>query len=72
MRQRTATWLAGALFTLSVPIYTLYWWLSLTRPSPAETCRAMHIAARQGNLAIAQRLPREAAEQYFATVPSAP
>jgi hypothetical protein len=39
---------------------------------PAETCRAMHIAARQGNLAIAQRLLREAAEQYFATAPTAP
>jgi hypothetical protein len=39
---------------------------------PAETCRAMHIAARQGNLATAQRLLREAAEQYFATAPIAP
>jgi hypothetical protein len=39
---------------------------------PAETCRAMHIAARQGNLAIAQQMLREAAEQYFATAPTAP
>jgi hypothetical protein len=39
---------------------------------PTEACRAMHIAARQGNLATAQRLLREAAEQYFATVPTVP
>jgi hypothetical protein len=39
---------------------------------PAETCRAMHIAARQGNLAIAQQMLREAAEQYFTTVPTTP
>jgi hypothetical protein len=39
---------------------------------PAEACRAMHTAARQGNLATAQRLLREAAEHYFATVPTVP
>jgi hypothetical protein len=39
---------------------------------PPETCRAMHIAARQGNLVIAQQMLREAAEQYFSTVPTAP
>jgi len=39
---------------------------------PPERCRAMHIAARQGNLATAQRLLREAAQHYFATAPAAP
>ena len=39
---------------------------------PTEQCRAMHIAAREGDLATAQRLLREAAETYgrFANRPS--
>jgi hypothetical protein len=39
---------------------------------PTEHCRAMHIAARQGDVATAQRLLREATEQYFTTAPAAP
>jgi hypothetical protein len=39
---------------------------------PTERCRAMHIAARQGDLATAQRLLREATEQYFTAAPAAP
>ena len=39
---------------------------------PTEHCRAMHIAARQGDLATAQRLLREATEQYFTAAPAAP
>jgi hypothetical protein len=37
-----------------------------------EHCRAMHIAARQGDLATAQSLLRKATEQYFAATPAAP
>ena len=39
---------------------------------PLETCRALHIAARQGDTAKAQRLLREAAQTYFASAPAAP
>jgi hypothetical protein len=40
---------------------------------PLETCRAMHIAARQGDTTTAQRLLREAAASYFASnAPAAP
>jgi hypothetical protein len=39
---------------------------------PTERCRAMHIAARQGDLTTAQRLLREATEQYFTAAPAAP
>ena len=38
---------------------------------PTEHCRAMHIAARHGDLATAQRLLREATEQYFSATPAA-
>ena len=34
---------------------------------PTAACRAMHIAARTGDLPTAQRLLREAAERYIAT-----
>ena len=39
---------------------------------PAETCRQMHIAARQGDTATAQRIIREAAATYYANAPAAP
>jgi hypothetical protein len=39
---------------------------------PTETCRQMHIAARQGDTATAQRLIREAATAYYASAPAAP
>src|SRR5262245_39813488 len=39
---------------------------------PMEACRAMHMAARQGDTATAQRLLREAAATYFACTPAAP
>ena len=39
---------------------------------PTETCRAMHIATREGDLATAQRLLREATEIYFTSAPAAP
>jgi len=39
---------------------------------PTETCRQMHIAARQGDTATAQRLIREAATIYYASTPAAP
>jgi hypothetical protein len=39
---------------------------------PTEHCRALHIAARQGDLATAQRLLREATEQDFTAAPAAP
>ena len=39
---------------------------------PTEHCRAMHIAARQGDLVTAQRLLREATEQYFTAAPAVP
>lgn len=39
---------------------------------PTEACRAMHVAARTGDIAAAQRLIREAAASYFATTPAAP
>ena len=38
---------------------------------PTESCRALHIAARQGDTTTAQRLLREAAETYF-SAPAAP
>jgi hypothetical protein len=39
---------------------------------PTETCRALHIAAREGDTTTAQRLLREAAETYFTSAPAAP
>ena len=39
---------------------------------PTETCRQMHIAARQGDTTTAQRLIREAATTYYASTPAAP
>jgi hypothetical protein len=39
---------------------------------PADACRAMHIAARTGDTATAQRLIREAATTYYASAPAAP
>lgn len=39
---------------------------------PTDTCRALHLAARQGDTTTAQRLMREAAQQYFASTPAAP
>jgi hypothetical protein len=39
---------------------------------PMETCRAMYIAARQGDTTTAQRLLREAAATYFSSTPAAP
>jgi hypothetical protein len=39
---------------------------------PAEACRAMHLATRQGDIATAQRLLREAAATYLTTAPAAP
>lgn len=37
-----------------------------------DTCRQMHIAARAGDTATAQRLIREAATAYYASAPAAP
>jgi hypothetical protein len=39
---------------------------------PTETSRAMHIAARAGDITTAQRLLREAAKTYFVSAPAAP
>jgi hypothetical protein len=39
---------------------------------PLEACRAMHRAARQGDITTAQRLLREAAASYFTSTPAAP
>ena len=39
---------------------------------PTADCRSMHLAARQGDTATAQRLLREAAAMYFACTPAAP
>ena len=39
---------------------------------PMEACRALHIAAQQGDTATAQRLLREAAASYFTSAPAAP
>lgn len=39
---------------------------------PTASCRAMHIAARQGDRTTAQRLLRAATEAYFASTPAAP
>jgi len=39
---------------------------------PTDACRAMHLAARQGDTATAQRLLREAATLYYASAPAAP
>ena len=39
---------------------------------PTDTCRAMHVAVRKGDLATAQRLLCEAAETYFTNAPAAP
>ena len=39
---------------------------------PTADCRAMHLAARQGDTETAQRLLREAAATYFTSAPAAP
>ena len=39
---------------------------------PLEACRALHIAARQGDTTTAQRLLHEAAATYFNSTPAAP
>jgi hypothetical protein len=39
---------------------------------PTDACRAMHLATRQGDIATAQHLLREAAATYFACTPAAP
>jgi hypothetical protein len=39
---------------------------------PTERCRALHIAAREGDTTTAQRLLREAAATYFTSAPAAP
>jgi hypothetical protein len=39
---------------------------------PADLCRQMHIAARAGDTATAQRLIREAAATYYTSAPDAP
>jgi hypothetical protein len=39
---------------------------------PADTCREMHLAARAGDTATAQRIIREAAATYYANTPVAP
>ncbi len=39
---------------------------------PTERCRALHLAVRQGDTALAQRLMREAAATYYAGSPAAP
>jgi hypothetical protein len=39
---------------------------------PTDACRAMHLATRQGDIATAQHLLREAAEAYFTTAPATP
>jgi hypothetical protein len=39
---------------------------------PTERCRAMHIAARQGDTHTAQRLLREAAENWYGQFANAP
>jgi hypothetical protein len=39
---------------------------------PLEACRALHIAAHTGDTITAQRLLREATEQYFIAPPAAP
>jgi hypothetical protein len=39
---------------------------------PHDTCRAMHLALRQGDAATAQHLIREATATYFASTPAAP
>ena len=45
---------------------------AIIQAMPMEACRAMHIAAQEGDLVEAQRLLREATEQYFTTAPAAP
>jgi len=39
---------------------------------PTDACRTMHLAARHGDTATAQRLLREAATLYYASAPAAP
>ena len=38
----------------------------------ADACREMHLAARAGDTATAQRIIREAAATYYAGAPAAP
>jgi hypothetical protein len=47
--------------------------VAIIESMPLEACRAMHIAARQGDTTTAQRLLCEAAATYFASsAPAAP
>lgn len=46
--------------------------VAILNAMPTSACRALHLAARQGDLATAQRLLREAAATYFAPAPAAP
>jgi hypothetical protein len=39
---------------------------------PADACREMHLAARTGDTATAQRIIRDAAATYYASAPAAP
>lgn len=39
---------------------------------PTSACCALHVAVREGDLACAQRLLREAAQAYFTATPAAP
>jgi hypothetical protein len=43
---------------------------ALIAAMPTEACRAMHVAARQGDIETAQRLLREAATAYIAATPA--
>ena len=46
--------------------------VAILNAMPTSACRALHLAACQGDLATAQRLLREAAASYFAPAPAAP
>lgn len=43
---------------------------ALIAAMPTEACRELHLAARQGDTATAQRLLREAAATYVAATPA--
>jgi hypothetical protein len=44
----------------------------IIKTMPADACREMHLAARAGDTATAQRIIREAAATYYASTPAAP
>jgi hypothetical protein len=56
-------------FSYAVSRYDL---AALIESMPIDTSRALHIAARTGDLVTAQRLLREAAETSFSSAPAAP